>query len=216
MAMFLYKHCYFLSVIFSAFNYKCLFNIFFNCSGGYMKYFYFMLVLSLWMPFALLAQEESEFTRQITVEESSQYLPDYLDGIYIGMPLADFENIKDTLTLDISNNASDMWFGATEEVDQDGIDEVVYKFDKEEEGVNTERPLYQINIKFLEGDYEEEYISEKFRNYNWDSYTKDFDNTDNEEWILKTNKDYLLIIKKTADTVQIIATMAGTEWDPGR
>lgn len=181
-----------------------------------MKYFYFMLVLSLWMPFALLAQEKSEFTRQITVEESSQYLPDYLDGIYIGMPLADFENVKDTLTLDISNNASDMWFGATEEVNQDGIDEVVYKFDKEEEGVNTERPLYQINIKFLEGDYEEEYISEKFRNYNWDSYTKDFDNTDNEEWILKTNKDYLLIVKKTADTVQIIATMAGTEWDPGR
>jgi len=181
-----------------------------------MKQFYFLIIVCFYSrlsPF-VFSQDESEPRHQIVVEESSQYLPEYLNNVYIGMPLVDFENAKDTLELDISEGVSGLWFGAIEEVNQDGIDEVVYYFDKEEEGVNIDRPLYQINIKFLEADYEDDFVNDKFRHYNWENYTKGSDNLDNEEWILKTNKDYLLIIKKIDDTVQIIATMAGTEWDP--
>lgn len=183
-----------------------------------MKQVYFLILVCFYSglsPF-VFSQEESEPRHQIVVEEPSQYLPEYLNNIYIGMSFADFENIKDTLELDISDNAADMWVGAVEEVNQDGIDEVIYKFDKEEDGVNIERPLYQINIKFAESDYEDDFVNEKFRHYNWENYINDSDNSESEEWVLKTNKDYLLIIKKINDSVQIIATMAGTEWDPKR
>ncbi len=178
-----------------------------------MKLFYLFVFVYFGLSTVLFAQEELEKPYRIIVEEPSQYLPDYLDNVYIGMPLADFENIKDTLELDISEDVSGLWFGALEEVEQDGIAEVIYKFDKEEAGVNAERPLYQINIIFSEADYEDDYVNEKFRHYNWENYTVDSDSSDNEEWILKTNKDYFLIVKKIEDTVQIIATMSGTEWD---
>lgn len=177
-----------------------------------MKIFIAIIILSFLYGFntVLIAQDDPDTLRQITVEEPSQYLPDYLDNIYIGMPLADFENVKDTLSLDISENVSDMWFGITEELNEDGIDEIIYKFDKEENGINTERPLYQIDIKFLESDYEDDFVNQKFSQH-WKN-----NETNDKEWIFKTDKDYRLIIKEIDDAVQIIATMAGTEWDPGR
>jgi hypothetical protein len=183
--------------------------------GGFVKYYLILFFVCFYSGIApvLFAQEDSDERHQIIIEEASQYLPDYLDNIYIGMPLADFENVKDTLTLDISEDVSELWFGAIEEVNDNGIDEISYKFDKEEDGVNIERPLYQINIKFLEADLEDDFINQKFRLY---SDGTNSDDTKDEQWIFKTDKDYLLIIKKIDDTVQIIATMAGTEWDPGK
>lgn len=175
-----------------------------------MKQIILIIMISFTSGFTtiLFAQDEPDTLRQITVEDPSQYLPDYMNNIFISMPLADFENTKDTLSLDISDNVSDMWFGITEEVNEDGIDKIIYKFDKEENGINTERPLYQIDIKFLESDSQNDYVNQKFGHH---SKTND---TNDKEWIFKTDKDYRLIIKEIDDTVRIIATMAGTEWDP--
>ena len=40
-----------------------------------------------------------------------------------------------------------MQYGVHEEVTDDIINEVYYKFDKEEKGINVDKSLYQINIK---------------------------------------------------------------------
>jgi hypothetical protein len=156
----------------------------------------------------LFAQNGLDSLVQINIDDPSQYLPNYIENIYIGMPLADFENVKDTTMLDLDDNDSNLWVQIHEDVNDEGIDEIVYKFDKEECGVNIERPLYQINIKYLVLDDEVDYINEKFG----EPFIQN--NPNSKEWLFRTNKDYLLIIKESDETVQIIATMAGTEWDP--
>ena len=174
-----------------------------------MKYIYqiIMLCLLFGVVSKSFSQDDSGLLKQISIDDPSKYLPDYLSNIYIGIPLADFKSVKDTLLLDMSRNISDMWFGAAEEVNKDGIDEIIYKFDKEENVVNSERPLYEINIKFLQSSYQNDYLNLKFGNAAVINISK------NREWIFKTNKNYRLIIIARGDTVQIIATMAGTEWD---
>jgi hypothetical protein len=123
------------------------------------------------------------------------------------MPLADFENIKDTSSVNISMYDTPMWIEVNEHVYDNGISEVLYKFDKEEGGINPENPLYQIDLKFLEQDDLNSYVNEKLG----EPFKQDEENRN--EWIFRTNKDYLLIIKEYEDTIQIMATMAGTEWE---
>ena len=170
---------------------------------------FFLLFFCCYLPEAFSQDLDNEFLK-IKVEESSRYLPDYLADVYIGMPLIDFENIKDTTLINIHEYSSPMWIEINESVVDNGIDEILYKFDKEEDGVNIEEPLYQINIKFLDQDDKSEYINQKFG----EPFKHDEENRN--EWIFRTNKDYMLIIKEYEDTVQIIATMAGTEWDTNK
>jgi hypothetical protein len=156
------------------------------------------------------AQDEEHSFPKIKVEESSQYLPEYLDNIYISMPLADFESIKDTSLVNISEYDTPMWIEVNERVTDNGIEEVLYKFDKEENGINPEKPLYQINIKFLDLDDQDDYVNDKL------GEPFKHNEEDENEWIFRTDKDYLLIIKEFEDTIQIIATMAGTEWETSK
>ena len=108
--------------------------------------------------------------------------------------------------MDISDNFPDMWYyGVREDISDEGISEVTYKFDKEENGVNTERPLYQVNIVFLNADTENEFLQEKF------GTPHKVKSPAQKEWAFKTNKNYSLIIKQTNNEVQIISTMPGTE-----
>jgi hypothetical protein len=153
------------------------------------------------------AQTQQDTLSEVNIDDPSGYLPDYLDNVHIGMPLADFENVKDTLSLDINATASDMWYGIREDVNDQGISEISYKFDKEENGINEDRPLYQINIVFLESDYENDFLTEKLG-----IPEKEMGQTENK-WVFKTNKNYLLIVKKMDNEVQLITTMPGTEWD---
>ncbi|HEX9252233.1 MAG TPA: hypothetical protein VF870_08320 [Ignavibacteriaceae bacterium] len=175
-----------------------------------MKTLHLLIILSIVCTFPpiLFSQDEADNQEhRIVMEDPSQYLPDYLDNIYIGMPLADFENVKDTLTMDLSDNESALWYGIRETVNDQGISEITYKFDKEEDGVNAENPLYQINIVFLEPDYQNDYLQQKFN-----IAPKDLEPT-NKEWEFSTDKNYLLIVRQNDNEVMIIATMPGTEWD---
>jgi len=155
----------------------------------------------------LYAQNEADTSKVIDIDDPTQYLPDYLENIYIGMTLADFGNVKDTLLMAVSNNVPDMWYGVREEVTEDGISEVYYKFDKEENGINIDRPLYQIDIIFSDPEVESEFLEEKFGNPQ-----KAKDPTE-YEWEFKTDKNYDLIVKQKNKEVQIISTMPGTEWE---
>jgi hypothetical protein len=176
------------------------------------KIFLPLVILSvLSVSFLGFAQKDSDSSYiKINVEDPSEYLPDYLDNVYFGMPLADFESIKDTSSLDISENISDMWVGVSEETDGESIGDIVYKFDKEENGINTERPLYQINIRYMNTDDEDSFLSEKFGD------PQSTDSKGVENWMFKTDKDYSLIVNKKGNTVEIYVTMVGTEYEPIR
>lgn len=155
----------------------------------------------------LNAQNEEDTSKVIDTDDPSQYLPAYLENVYMGMPLSDFSMIKDTLMMDVTDNVPDMWYGVREDVGDEGISEITYKFDKEENGVNMERPLYQVNIVFSNPDTENEFLQEKFG-------TPDkVKSPAQKEWTFKTNKNYSLIINQTNNEVQIISTMPGTEWE---
>lgn len=156
------------------------------------------------------AQDDLDSLQVMNVDEGSLYLPDYLNGIYIGMPLKDFKAIKDTSIPEIDAVDDSMYYEVTEDVNDEAIDSVFYKFDKEENGVNSEMPLYQVDLKFLQPDSEEEFCEKKFG-----ETSKDYGQYD-KEWIFTTGKDYVLIVKEKGSLVQIIATMPGTEWDPDR
>lgn len=170
----------------------------------------FLLLVSGRNLLQLHAQDEKNLVPKINVEESFRYLPEYLADIYIGMPLFDFEKIKDTSLVNISEYETPLWIEVNEQVTDNGVEEVLYKFDKEENGINPEKPLYQINIKFLDLDDQDDYVNNKL------GEPFKHDEEDENEWIFRTDKDYLLIIKEFEDTIQIIATMAGTEWDTGK
>lgn len=171
----------------------------------------FLPIIVLLLSFSGFAQLDTSSIKTIKIEDPSYYLPDYhFDNIYIGMPLADFESVKDTSSLFLSRSDADMWFGIDEEVDGESIYNIEYKFDREENGVNTERPLYQINIHYAEPDVEDAYLNEKF------GKPQSINSDGVETWVFKTDKGYLLMVQKENKTVEIYATMKGTEYDPSR
>ena len=152
-------------------------------------------------------QNDVDSSKFINLEDPDLYLPDYLENVYIGMPLAEFEEIKDTTSDYISEKVYDMWFGINEIADDQSIENIVYKFDREEKGVNVERPLYQIEIKYLDTDDENNFLNDKFGD------PLIIDSNGVETWEFSTNKDYKLIIKRKNGLVEIYAPMRGTEWD---
>ena len=155
----------------------------------------------------IYSQDEVDTSKVIDLNESSQYLPVYLENVYIGMTLAEFANVKDTLLLAVSNNVPDMWYGVREEVTEDGMSEVYYKFDKEENGINVDRPLYQIDIIFSDSLAENEFLQEKFGEPQKELGSSEY------EWKFRTNMNYKLFVKQKDKEVQIFAAMPGTEWE---
>jgi hypothetical protein len=155
----------------------------------------------------LYSQGEVDTSKVIDIEDPTQYLPNYLENVYIGMTLAEFGSVKDTLMLDVSNNVPDLWYGVREEVTDDGISEVYYKFDKEENGINVDRPLYQIDIIFSDSLSESDFLEEKFGAPQGQLGSSVY------EWKFKTDKNYKLFVKKDNKEVEIFATMPGTEYE---
>ncbi|MCW8813567.1 MAG: hypothetical protein OQK65_08560, partial [Chlorobium sp.] len=159
------------------------------------------------LPTFLYAQNEVDSSKEIDINDQTQYLPDYLENVHIGMTLAEFGIVKDTLLMDVSNNAPDVWYGVREEVTDDGISEVYYKFDKEENGINIDRPLYQIDLIFSDSLSESEFLRDKFGVPQKDLGSSEY------EWKFNTNKNYKLFVKQKGIEVQIFAAMPGTEYE---
>ena len=155
----------------------------------------------------MYSQGEADTSKVIYLNESSQYLPVYLENVYIGMTLAEFANVKDTLLLAVSHNIPDLWYGVREEVSDDIMSEVYYKFDKEENGINVDRPLYQIDIIFSDSLAENEFLRDKFGEPQKELGPLEF------KWKFRTNMNYKLFVKQKDKEVQIFAAMPGTEWE---
>ena len=155
----------------------------------------------------LYSQGEADTSKMIDLDVPDQYLPVYLENVYIGMTLAEFGNVKDTLLLAVSNNVPDLWYGVREEVTDDGISEVYYKFDKEGNGINVDRPLYQIDIIFSDTLAENEFLEDKFGAPQKELGPSEY------EWKFRTDRNYKLFVKQNGKQVEIFAAMPGTEYE---
>ncbi len=166
------------------------------------------LTLFLFLTSAFYTQDNQHIVK-INIDNPSEYLPEYLIDIYIGMPFNDFTNIKDTMFLQKVKSDSPEWFAFREEVNDNYIDHIIYKFDATPDSINNLLPLYQINIFYTEEEELNRFVFKKFGD-------PLFENSDDlsARWILKTNKNFVLIVKKENMKVKLIATIAGAEWDP--
>lgn len=153
-----------------------------------------------------VAQEYNQI-KKININNFYEYLPEYFNNIYLGMSFKDFTNIKDTLFLEKINSDSPEWFAFKENVNDYYIDHIIYKFDATPDSVNDTLPLFQINIFFTEIEQLNNYVNSKFG-----SPQIKYEDL-SAEWILKTNKNFVLIVKQLNNEVKLIGTIAGAEWD---
>lgn len=169
------------------------------------KIFLYLLFI---ITFSVYAQDNQHIVK-IDIDNPSEYLPEYLIDIYIGIPFNDFTNIKDTMFLQKLKSDSPECFAFKEDVNDNYIDYIIYKFDATPDSINNLLPLYQINILYTDEEELNRFVFQKFGN-------PLFENSDDSSarWIMKTNKNFVLIVKKKNLEVKLIATIAGTEWDP--
>lgn len=168
------------------------------------------IILYLLFPITLIIYaQDNQNTVKIDIDNPSEYLPEYLIDIYLGIPFNDFTNIKDTTFLQKVKSISPEWFAYREDVNDSYIDHIIYKFDATPDSINNLLPLYQINIFYTEEEELNRFVFQKFGN-------PFFENSDDSSarWIMKTNKNFVLIVKKKNLEVKLIATIAGAEWDP--
>ncbi len=174
--------------------------------------FYFATILTLFTVSNISAQDyefspEHHF-HKINIDNSTDYLPEYLNGIYLGMSLAEFANIKDTLFLTTMKSDSLEWIGYKEDVNDDRINNIFYKFDSVPDSINDTLPLFEIIINFIHLEQADEFVESKFH----EPLIKDIPTY--KQWILKTNKNFALIVKQYNNEIKLIGTIAGAEWDP--
>lgn len=155
----------------------------------------------------ILAQDLGNHHLKIIIENSTDYLPEYLNGIYIGMPLAEFADIKDTLFLTTMKSDSLEWIGYKEEVNDEQINNIFYKFDSVPDSINNTLPLFEIIINFMSLEQADNFVQSKFR----EPLIQDEENI--KQWLLKTDKNFILIVKQNNTEIKLIGTIAGAEWD---
>lgn len=172
------------------------------------KKIFFLSLLLLNFNSFLYCQNSSEIDIRINIDNPNEYLPDYLENIYLGIPFKDFINIKDTLFLEKLISNSSEWVAYKENVLDYYIDHIIYKFDAVPDSINNSLPLFQINIFYTEQEELNNFLNEKFG-----SPLVEIEGI-SSQWILKTNKNFVLIVKQINNEVKLIATIAGAEWDP--
>jgi hypothetical protein len=172
-----------------------------------MKKFIFIL-LNFFLLFTQVIPHDDQGVKKINIDNPYEYLPDYLNNIYLGISFNEFSNIRNKLFLKKINSNSPEWFAFQEDVNDNYIDHIIYKFDATTDTINDSLPLFQINIFYTEIEALNDFLSEKFGNPQIE-YEES-----SAQWILKTNKNFVLIVKKINNEVKLIGTIAGAEWDP--
>lgn len=169
--------------------------------------FFSIIIYCLTLIAPILPQDNRDIIK-INIDKPYEYLPDYLENIYLGISFNEFTNIKDTLFLKKVSSNSPEWFAYREDVNDNYIDHIIYKFDATPDSINNTLPLFQINIFYTEIEELDNFVFEKFGNP-----LIQYENS-SAQWILRTNKNFVLIVKKINNEVKLIATIAGSEWDP--
>lgn len=168
-----------------------------------MKQFIFLTIIILLSYKSILPQIEIDTLNQITISESSRYLPEYLNNVHIGMSIAEFENIKDTLDLNSISSSTESEMIFSESILEAGIDSVIYYFNLSETNTDLVQPLYRISITFLTPDYMNDYLRDVLH------LSQDEIEDDIIKWGYPTDRNFYLIFKQNELSIIISATIPG-------
>jgi hypothetical protein len=142
----------------------------------------------------------------IDIEAPNTYLPTELANFKLGMSIADFHKIADTTKLQRDGSSGFRFVKFTKPTVGGAIQTASFKFDTPQNGVNANRPLYEISITFNSLENADAFAASHFNSPYRMSEIAD------KEWFLSTTKDYWLIVRKKDATITFAAMMSGTEW----
>lgn len=165
----------------------------------------FISILSIIFVNILYAQT-FENKRKINIDNYYEYLPEFLADIKLGISFNDFTTLKDTTFLTKIDSEIPETFAFQEDVNDEYLDKIIYIFDSTPDSLNNTLPLFQINIFYTEEEQANNFTSQKFGE-------PIISNESISQWIFKTNKNFVLIVKQHILEVKLIATIAGAEWD---
>ena len=159
----------------------------------------FTLLLSIFACYSLNAQI-------IDIDAPTSYLPTELANYKIGLGINDFQKLNDTAKLQRDASVGFRFIKFTQNTVGGSIASAYFKFDTPMNGVNANRPLYEISMTFNSPELADDFAKSHFTSPYRPSEFAD------KEWFLSTTKDYWIIIRKTEATITIAAMMTGTEW----
>lgn len=166
---------------------------------------FFTTILSLLLVSIINAQTFDN-NHKINIDNYYEYLPEYLAGINLGISFKDFTTLKDTTFLNKIDSGILETFAFQEDINDGYLDKIIYIFDSTPDSLNNTLPLFQINIFYTEEEQANNFTSQKFGE-------PLISNESFSQWILKTNKNFVLIVKQSLNEIKFIATIAGAEWD---
>ncbi|MEZ5014630.1 MAG: hypothetical protein R2794_10095 [Chitinophagales bacterium] len=145
------------------------------------------------------------YAQKIHMDNGKEYLPESIAQFTIGTSLADFQTKKDTATMYRNDLLYHMYIQFIDTAKSNGLT-VYYKFDTPSEGINTNRPLYEIDIEFPDAAAAEAFTASTYKFPGRPSEMAE------KEWFFPTDKDYWLLIRLNGVHLMIAANMSGTEW----
>lgn len=142
----------------------------------------------------------------IDIDNPETYFPAGFGNLKLGIGVQDFHKIMDTTKMERIATSAFTFIQFSKINPTNNIALIQLKFDSPQQGVNANRPLYEVTFEFNDKVLADKFVTEKF--------TGQYRITDKaeKEWFLSTTKDYWMIVRKSGTTVTFAAMMNGTEW----
>ncbi len=142
----------------------------------------------------------------INIDDTNTYLPAEISKTKLGIAIADFQLLSDTAKMNRNAEKAYSFVQFKLANPSQNIVSATYKFDSPSNGINLNRPLYEIGLEFIDEVSADKFVTEKFTGMYRITEIAD------KEWFLSTNKDYWVIVRKIGKTVILAAMISGTEW----
>lgn len=142
----------------------------------------------------------------IDIDKPETYFPTGFGNLKLGIGIQDFQKIMDTTKMERNATSAFTFIQFSKINPANNIASIQLKFDSPQQGVNTNRPLYEVTFEFNDKELADKFATEKF--------TGQYRITDkaDKEWFLSTTKDYWMIVRKSGPSITFAAMMNGTEW----
>ncbi|HRG27282.1 MAG TPA: hypothetical protein PLJ00_05260 [Chitinophagales bacterium] len=142
----------------------------------------------------------------IDIDKPETYFPTGFGNLKLGIGIQDFQKIMDTTKMERNATSAFTFIQFSKVNPANNIASIQLKFDSPQQGVNTNRPLYEVTFEFNDKELADKFATEKF--------TGQYRITDkaDKEWFLSTTKDYWMIVRKSGPSITFAAMMNGTEW----
>lgn len=142
----------------------------------------------------------------IDIDKPETYFPAGFGNLKLGIGIQDFQKIMDTTKMERNATSAFTFIQFSKVNPANNIASIQLKFDSPQQGVNTNRPLYEVTFEFNDKELADKFATEKF--------TGQYRITDkaDKEWFLSTTKDYWMIVRKSGPSITFAAMMNGTEW----